>query len=445
MMHLISRIFGKYAYQVVILGNGYIELLICTLLFCFYFKRKKFFALRFAAVIAFSFAVCLLMAFIRTNYTVLLTRFTNSVIINALPLLLVLFCFEENLSEKLICWCGGIAAQQVSASIVSFIYAAFGVDDATTISFFPIANETRDWLIYYAMHILLYVLCSLLFSRKKRTESESDSMRNIVLLSVAAIAIVSLITNVNREYESDSLITRMVIKALLLLCFTFILILRTGIFERSRYKQELRIMDQLMYEEKKQFESVKSNIDVINMKCHDLKHRLSELEGRLTENEVESLKEAIKIYDSSLNSGNEILDVVLYEKQLICEKEKIRLSCMADGKALTFMTSPHVYSLFSNALNNAIEAVKSLPEEMRAVSLVVNKEQGLCKIDVINYYCGECVIVDGLPQTSKEDKVHHGWGVKSIRHVASLYGGSAAVSTSGGIFELSVVFPCTNS
>lgn len=442
MMALIGRIFGEYAMQVVIHINNLFEMFLCTLLFCWYFKRKKQFVLRLVTCLLISFGVTLLAAYIRTNHPTLFTRFMSSFLMTALPLLPLFVCFEENVSEKLICWCGGIAAMQASAAIVSFIYAAFGVDDSTSISFFPVPNETLDWLLYYGMHLALYVLCSLVFSRRKRTQSDKTSMRNIVLLSVFALLMVIVITNMNREYESDSFISRMLVKALLLVCFCFILVLRTGIFAQSAIKRELEIMDQLLYEEKKQYENVKNNVDVINMKCHDLKRRLTDLEGKLTQQEIEALKSAIQIYDSNIRTGNEILDVLLYEKQLLCEKEHISLSCMADGACLDFLSASHLYSLLGNALDNAIEAAREVKDDgKRTVSLVVKKSASLTEINVGNYYDGDCRIIDGIPQTKKADKVHHGFGTKSIRYIAKLYGGEVSFTAQNGMFYLGILFP----
>lgn len=441
MSKVFNFLFGQYSYRMMIFVNGNVELLICTLLFCWYFKRKKLFPLRLILTLLASLGVTFLLAMMRTHYPNLATRFIATIIQNALTLALIFVCFEENVSEKLMCWCGSIAAQQATSAGMSFIYAGFGIDYLQTISFFPIANETRDWLIYYALHIALYVLCALVFSRRKRTQSDKTSLRNIAILSVFTLLFVSMLANVNREYENTSYITRMIIQALFLACFCFVLVLRTGIFTQSRIKHELEIMDQMLYEEKKQYENVKNNIDIINMKCHDLKHKLADLEGKLTQQEIDALKSAIEIYDSNIRTGNEILDVLLYEKKLVCDKENIQLSCMADGACLAFLSSSHLYSLLGNALDNAIEAVRAVPDpDKRMISLTVNKE-ALTQIHVSNYYDGDIKISEGIPQTSKPDTTHHGFGTKSIRYIASLYGGKTTFTASSGMFHLDILFP----
>ena len=100
-----------------------------------------------------------------------------------------------------------------------------------------------------------------------------------------------------------------------------ILLIRSGIISQGQARTEISLMERVMAEERKQYEHNRESINLINMRCHDLKHQLANLSGRLTDEEVKSLQEAMNIYDSTIKTGNEVLDVVLYENQLACRKE----------------------------------------------------------------------------------------------------------------------------
>lgn len=179
------------------------------------------------------------------------------------------------------------------------------------------------------------------------------------------------------------------------------------------------------------------------MKCHDLKHQLSNLSSKLTDQEIRSLQEAINIYDNNIKTGSEVLDVLLYEKQLVCQKEGITLTCMADGRALAFMRTSHVYSMFNNALGNALEAVQNIDDpEMRVVDISVARHAGAVEIVVTNYFQGERPLQDGLPDsTTKEDKNRHGFGLQSMKYVAEQYSGSVQTSIEGPVFTLKISIP----
>lgn len=67
-------------------------------------------------------------------------------------------------------------------------------------------------------------------------------------------------------------------------------------------------------------------MELINIKCHDLKHwfkRLQSLSGSAYEKEAKEIQKALAIYDSMFQTGNKILDTILTEKKLYCEYNKI--------------------------------------------------------------------------------------------------------------------------
>ncbi len=66
------------------------------------------------------------------------------------------------------------------------------------------------------------------------------------------------------------------------------------------------------------------------------------------------------------------------EKFMQCENKKIRLDCMIDGELLSFMKKSDVYSLFGNAIDNAIEAVDKInDEEKRCINIRLTKSHDI--------------------------------------------------------------------
>ena len=151
----------------------------------------------------------------------------------------------------------------------------------------------------------------------------------------------------------------------------------------------------------------------------------------------------MEIYDSNIRTGNEALDTVLYIHQLTCRKEHIILTCLADGEALSFMRTRHVYALFNNAIGNALEAVRKISDpEKRVIGLTVERREGTVEIEVTNYYEGTPQLQgDGMPRTSKADSRGHGFGTMSMRYIAEQYRGSLALEAHKGIFTLHVSIP----
>ncbi|MNP57231.1 hypothetical protein D3C76_1520410 [compost metagenome] len=118
------------------------------------------------------------------------------------------------------------------------------------------------------------------------------------------------------------------------------------------------------------------------------------------------------------------------------------MSCMADGRCLSFISPTHLYSLLSNAIENALEAVTLVSNDnKRTLSISIGKENGVIAIHVTNYFDSELTISDQLPQTIKHDKNRHGFGIKSMRHIAEQYNGTLSFHTEEDIFYLHIYFP----
>lgn len=230
------------------------------------------------------------------------------------------------------------------------------------------------------------------------------------------------------------------VKLLNLVACLLILALLFANVDKENAEQENAVLKEMAKEKDKQYQMSRESIDLINIKCHDLKHQIR----NLSSTDPSSLKEvekAIKIYDSDLKSGNDALDVILQEKSLLCQGKAIQLDCLTEGAALAFLSEADIYSLFGNILDNAIEGVSAIPEGQRVISLKIKSAAGLLFISEKNPYTGVLTFEDGLPKSSKGDDRFHGYGTKSIRYISEKYGGQLQINNEEGIFSLLISIP----
>ena len=157
---------------------------------------------------------------------------------------------------------------------------------------------------------------------------------------------------------------------------------------------------------------------------------------------LSEIERSIQIYDSTLETGSRVLDTVLTEKSLYCGAHQITMTCMADGRRLSFLDDVDVYTIFGNAIDNAIESVGVLTDpEKRAIAVSVWSKSGLLLIQFENYFEGTLRFENGLPLTTKADKSSHGFGIRSIGYTVKKYGGHMAVSAEDHLFLLSISIP----
>lgn len=230
-----------------------------------------------------------------------------------------------------------------------------------------------------------------------------------------------------------------------LFCCVFFLWVQVSQSQRIRAQSELAFQRELERRQQEQYSIASQNIDLINHKCHDLKYRIAALRqcggSDAMERELRELEQSVQIYDAAFHTENKVLDTVLTEKSLYCEAHEITLTCVADGKLLDFMEPADIYSIFGNALDNAIEYVSRLDPSKRLITCAVWGCSGLLMIRFENYCDTPIQFRDGLPITTKADSSNHGFGLRGIRCIANKYQGCVSVQAEHSEYTLLLSFP----
>lgn len=273
----------------------------------------------------------------------------------------------------------------------------------------------------------------------------SEAIRSLFIIIPFAFCMSMVVELYYQEHPVSKLLFVMC-RIYAILCCLFVLWIQTSMNEKVAAEVELSMQQMLFRKQKEQFELSRDNIDLINRKCHDLKHQIaairtmsSDMQRNKSLNEIE---DSVMIYDSVIKTGNVVLDTILTERSLYCEKEKIEWTCMAEGSCLDFVDPIDLYTLLGNALDNAIEAINQLQDlDQKVLSVNIYNRARLVVIEVQNYYQNEIQMEDGKPVTSKEDIGYHGIGIHSIEYTAKKYHGSVSISIENHIFNLCVLLP----
>lgn len=444
-MELFYNIMGPYTWEAFSLGLTFLEIQICIFFFARVLKKGRLFPLRILISLLAGLGLSLLLAVFKTTHDILSVRVFCYLAISLMNLAITMICFSDTVLNELLVFCSGSAAYQVTGKLYPLIQNILGINDRETISLFHHGSENLqdwEWLLFLAFQFGMYFLLSIVFRPKTKLVEDTTTKAKVIALSIVTVLIVNVLICISRVYEAESFALNIVVK---LFCIGFgvvVLLTCAGILSQNEREQQLAIMNQLWKQDRAQFESVKANIDVVNMKCHNLKHIIGKIEGKLTKDEIASLQEAIQFYDSNIKTGNKVLDVVLCEKAMLCQKNGIQFFCMADGKKLDFLTAVQTYTLFGNIIDNAVEAVRQVENpENKLISLLCRENNGYLEIEESNYFDGPLVLEDNLPATTKENPHQHGFGIKSIKYITEQYGGKLTVRVEDNMFFLNIRFP----
>lgn len=212
-------------------------------------------------------------------------------------------------------------------------------------------------------------------------------------------------------------------------------------------ERELAAMDAVLKSQYDQYRNYQDSLDMIHVKYHDLKHQIAALRMETDEEKrrkwLDAMEEEVSAFETLNKTGNQVLDTILAAKLFHCRKNKIQITCVADGKLLDFMHVMDICSIFGNALDNAIEHVVLIPqEEKRLIHLSVSAKKNFVFIKIENYCETEIIKNEhSFITTTKTDKQNHGFGLRSICAAAEKYGGSVNFEQVQNWFELRILMP----
>lgn len=342
-------------------------------------------------------------------------------------------CAKCSLSTSAYCAAWALMAQQLPHEVWRLFCMTAGVDEG-------------PYLLFWLWFLLFYAGIGLTIARWMPDKGEYHVGPRQLSLALLMVLISSTLYEFFFFSADGFPPTKVVIVLIQLYCVT-VFYLQSVLFQRSAMRQELMTLSLLWQQNKAKYSLAKENIDLINRKCHDLKHQMRALknmeESEARSQYVSELERSIQIYNAIVKTGNEALDTILTEKSLYCEANHILVNCIADGSKLDFINPVDLYAIFGNAMDNAIESVQDISDPgRRVIDVLVYVKRQFLAISITNPIDGALLkFEDGLPVTTKEKNGYHGFGLKSIRHTAEKYDGFVTVETRDGCFSLRILFP----
>ncbi len=409
-----------------------VQLLASELIFMFAAKKRKRFAIRLPlASIGYFFFACMLPSVAAFHFHPLyqlvwvLAVFLGSIAVMAV-------CFQLKWWPLFSLCVAGYAVQHIGFHVCNLIgHTQVFTGAAGSL----ISRSMRiEMLFLPGIYLIMFLIFGLFCAQNEIWKKVDMRFGGISVITVFICVGVTRLTRQLGEYNTIS------VSIYAILCCLLALVVQLILFQVVDLQNENILVHALWQEDRRQYELSKKTIDLINIKSHDLKHKLSSLQACLPEEEIESIKNILRIYDSNYKTGNSALDVLLTESSLHCAEQGILLTFTGNGQDLAFMNDMDVYSLFGNAISNAIEAAQKLEDpNKKLVNIVVERLGDLVNISVANYFSGFLRMVDDIPETTKkEEEGYHGFGMKSMRLLAGKYGGGLSIRIQEDLFTLGV-------
>lgn len=228
---------------------------------------------------------------------------------------------------------------------------------------------------------------------------------------------------------------------------------------------QLRESNELMAMEQKRYEELRTYMNETRRLRHDFRQHLLVIDEYASQGEAEKLKEYIDQFTETLKdhrseiAANRVLDAVASHYESMAENQNTHIKWLIELPADLPLKESDFITVFGNLVENAIIAVRELPEEERSIQVNARMlSDAMLGITVKNPYEGKIKLGrDGLPKTSrsiksgKKDKEEtsgtsqtgawdgHGIGLHSVKVVVERYSGAMDIDVEGGVFNVGVL------
>lgn len=352
--------------------------------------------------------------------------------------LLIYVCFLVSIRDSIVLLTGAIALQHAVYCLIKL-----------PIFMLPKAwQDTSSWSgagVFFIISLLVLAVCWFAIHQIHTSIiASSTRLRTIIPLLglILCVNIFSIQFEISLGMVQAHVLSYISMYATRLIMCVFVINSLYDYAGRMRAEQEERTLQNLLDQQQHKYALEKAVVEQINIKAHDLRKQLAllQFDHRTSAEELQHVDSIVDQYDTASHTGNEPLDIVISNRAAICAQQHVLFTRIVDGNCLREMKAVDVYAILANALDNAIEAVQVLPVEERSIVLRIWRDMSMTFIHVENPYNHNITMSEGLPETTKSDHIHHGFGMKSIQSTVQQYNGQLYVDSSDHIFTLTIAF-----
>lgn len=297
-------------------------------------------------------------------------------------------------------------------------------------------------LVSYAVYLSVCILCCCIYKRLVK-QLPADMPPAPMLLCGGCIMLLLVVL----EYCGHVFTLATPAQFMYYLCtmlytlINFVVLMTLSMLQA--YRQDNEEMQRFIANKMQYYQMSRDGITSLQVKCHDLKHQIAAIRseaGKASFDQyIARLEDSIIEYGTVVECGNETINIVLTEKNILCSTCDVKFSYLIDGTLFDFMNEMELYSLFGNALDNALESCSKVNDpEKRVISLKASTRNGMVVLHVENCYEESLNMVDGMPKTTKVGS-GHGFGLRSIQEIAEKYNGVVSIQAEDHIFKLTVL------
>lgn len=348
-----------------------------------------------------------------------------------------------------ICNCAGIIGltcfyQELWKKRLWVSLVLFGLDMANSLIVLFVFGDIAKFQ-QPAIQALLMLICTTIISHisypAEAKEIAFDRKQTLLLLVIPAMSVIVLSALMLGEPPKMYAI---LISGCMLMINISVFYLYNVLIENYIHLRDNDIYKQQTYAYQNQLEVIMESGNRVRALRHDMKNHILALQVLVQRNEAEetnkyldSMKNFMTNPEEYVKTGNDTVDSLLnYKIQKANEVLNVVETKISIPEQLC-LRSFDLNVLLGNLLDNAIDA--SMQTEDKKLKITIRLDRGILFLNIYNS-CQR--IADGksdFSDTTKEDKVNHGIGLKNVRRIVEKYHGDITFLYENGSVETNVM------
>ncbi|WP_373600140.1 ATP-binding protein [Paraclostridium bifermentans] len=218
----------------------------------------------------------------------------------------------------------------------------------------------------------------------------------------------------------------------------------------NKEKNEENLLKEKIDMQYKYYLNLQETQNKVKRLYHDMSNHMMCIKTMSSEQEdlnnyIDSISKGLNEFKEIYNTGNMILDIILNEKQAKCNENNINLKCDVNFSKCSFIEMTDICSIFSNILDNAIEACNKIEGCEKYINLRGTVVKSYYVIRCENSKINKVKMINNKIITSKKDKFIHGIGLKSVKSSLKKYDGELEINDFEDRFLAQIYIPINES
>lgn len=323
------------------------------------------------------------------------------------------------------------------AMVSSFDYLAFILNYAMRLG---VIGQLITRIVIY---LIIFAVTALIVRKNGRADlteafDKFPPVASLMIYAAFLAAYYSVTVSFNAEYTKETANSLTMFSSLLIVgCIAYLVIKYLTASQKKRATEK-----QLELELNHYSNMVEKNRDMRVFR-HDFKNNLISVraligDGQYNEAEkyIDELYGRLDATKNAFSTGNHLADAILAEKNSAAVSQKTEIDfdgiIPSDG-----IDNIDLCTILANALDNALEASKSIENAIINVRAAVNS--AVFMLTVSNPTLQPVEIKNNRVKTTKADSVNHGLGIGSIKNAAKKYNGEINLKYEDGHFTVEVM------